>query len=157
MTDIALAFSGTDLRADWLLGPRGLVAEAGLRSAVAVSLFSDALARTDDVIPDGTDDRRGWWGDLPREGQPPDPLGSRLWLLVREKRTEKTRRRAEDYAKEALAWMVKDGVAAEVAVSASWGGARGDQLRLVVTVSRRANGVTASEVFAMYWQQEAAR
>lgn len=157
MTDLALAWDPLAFRADLSIAPPDLAADAGLRTAVMISLFTDALARPDDVIPDGTDDRRGWWGDLPLDGGEDDPIGSRLWLLAREKRTEATRRRAEAYAQEALAWLVKDGVAAAVSVSAAWAGDRGEQLRLLVTVSRRADGKIANEVYAMTWSAEAAR
>lgn len=157
MTDIALAWDPAALAFDWAMAGVDLAREDGLRSAVAISLFSDGLARADDAIPDGTDDRRGWWGDLPRDGQVADPIGSRLWLLAREKRTEQTRRRAEEYARDALAWMIADGVAASVDVAAAWGGAAGDQLRLVVTIGRNAGGARALEVFDMYWSTEAAR
>jgi phage gp46-like protein len=40
--------------------------------------------------------------------------------LRREKETEETRRRAEEYAREALAWMVKSGLATRITVTASW-------------------------------------
>ncbi|MBR0675431.1 hypothetical protein GXW77_04500 [Roseomonas alkaliterrae] len=157
MTDIALAWDQEAMAFDWTMAGPDVLLDAGLRTAVAVSLFTDGLARPDDAIPDGTDDRRGWWGDMPREGQGRDPIGSRLWLLTREKRTEQTRRRAEDYAREALAWMLADGVASAVDVAAEWGGAAGDQLRMVVTIRREADGRRASEVFEMVWAAEASR
>lgn len=156
MTDIALVWDAAQARADITIAPPDLRRDDGLRTAVAISLFTDALARPDDSIPDGTDDRRGWWGDLPPDGEDPDPIGSRLWLLTREKRTEATRLRAEAYAREALAWLVADDVAAAVEVRAAWAGDRGDQLRLVVTVARRSGEATANEVFAMTWNAEAA-
>lgn len=49
-----------------------------------------------------------------------DRIGSRLWLLKREKQLPETLRRAEDYAREALAWLVTDGLAASVTVAAEW-------------------------------------
>jgi phage gp46-like protein len=106
------------LRGDWLLAPPGLATDHNLESAVLLSLWTDASARDDDVIPDGTDDRRGWWGNWER----PEtiPLGSRLWLLDREKATEETRRRAEEYAAEALQWLLDDNVAVQVDVAASY-------------------------------------
>jgi phage gp46-like protein len=112
-------------RGDWLLDPPGLAAEHNLETAVLLSLWTDASAHPDDVIPDGTDDRRGWWGNWQR----PEaiPLGSRLWLLDREKSTEDTRRRAEEYAAEALQWLLDDDpagvwgrVAARVDVAAEY-------------------------------------
>lgn len=157
MTDIALAWNPLLARADIAVAKGDLVPDAGLRTAVLISLFTDALARADDEIPDGTDDRRGWWGDTPVEGAAADPVGSRLWLLVRAKRTEETRRRAETYARDALAWMLADGVAEAVGVSAAWAGDRGDQLRLVVTIERRVAGRTARDEFSVQWNAEAAR
>jgi phage gp46-like protein len=59
---------------------------------------------------------RGWWADTFRTY----PLGSRLWLLWREKQTETTRRRAEEYAREAMQWFIADGIAKTVEVNASW-------------------------------------
>lgn len=157
MTDIALAWDPLLARADIAVANGDLVRDDGLRTAVLISLFTDTLARPDDEIPDGTDDRRGWWGDTPVDGETADPIGSRLWLLARAKRTEETRRRAETYARDALAWMVTDGVAAAVAVSAVWAGDRGDQLHLTVTIERRSAGRTAREEFTVQWNAEAAR
>lgn len=141
------------------IGAGDLLREDGLRTAVALSLFTDATARPDDPLPDGAGgDRRGWWGDLPlADGQAEDPIGSRLWLLAREKRTEETRLRAERYAREALEWMVRDGVAARVDVAAAWGGDRGEFLLLRVAVLRDADGRRALERFDFPWSVEASR
>ncbi|MEG2173151.1 MAG: phage GP46 family protein, partial [Desulfovibrionaceae bacterium] len=35
----------------------------GLTRAVVISLFSDARALTDDILPDGSVSRRGFWAD----------------------------------------------------------------------------------------------
>ncbi len=99
-----------------------------LTSAVVVSLFSDRRAAVDDPLPDPAADRRGWVGDALSPGATgaggaylsAARLGSRLWLLKREKQTEATRRRAEDYAREALAWLVEDGHATAIDVTAAW-------------------------------------
>ncbi|EOM5101013.1 phage GP46 family protein [Escherichia coli] len=58
-----------------------LLTDNSLLTAVIISLFTDRRALDSDEIPDGTRDRRGWWGDSFRER----PVGSRLWLLSREK------------------------------------------------------------------------
>jgi phage gp46-like protein len=47
-----------------------------------------------------------------------DRIGSRLWLLARAKLTLTTVQRAQDYAEEALQWLIDDGVAARIAVRA---------------------------------------
>lgn len=92
--------------------------DEGLRAAVVVSLFTDRRCTVEE-LPDEDKDRRGWWGDLFAE-QSGDEIGSKLWLLKREKQTEETRKRAQEYAEEALAWMLEDGLAQSVTVQAEW-------------------------------------
>jgi phage gp46-like protein len=116
---IALSWNPTAAGADIALTPAGAIAgDDGLTSCVILSLFLDARARPDDELPDSAGgDRRGWLGDA---FAATDRIGSRLWLLTRAKQTEETRRRAEDYAAEALAWLVEDGLATSVSVTAEW-------------------------------------
>lgn len=94
-----------------------LATDDGLRTAVALSLLCDRRAEEDDIIPDGTDNRRGWWADAIAD-QDGDKWGSRLWLLSREKELPEVRRRAEAYAEEALDWLLDDGVVSEIVVTA---------------------------------------
>ena len=80
--------------------------------AIILSLFCDAR---DDVANPA--DPRGWWGDALGDG---DRWGGRLWTLAsRAKHTTDTLRTAEELASEALQWMVKDGDAGAIRVSAS--------------------------------------
>lgn len=116
-----LGLSGTDLEGD-----------EGLASAVLLSLFTDRRALDDDPIPAG-DDPRGWWGDTGATVAG-DQLGSRLWLLWREKQTPETLRRAESYAAEALQWLLDDGVASAVTVVAT--APRLGVLLLEITITR---------------------
>lgn len=128
-----------------------LAAEDSLRSAVLVSLFTDRRARSDDRIPDGSADRRGHWSDSYLPGD--DQGGSRLWLLEREKVMTEVLRLAEDYSREALAWMLEDGAASAVQATA-WTIGRSDlNLRIRIT---RPNGEDATFEFLDVWQQEAA-
>jgi phage gp46-like protein len=86
-----------------------------LKAAVFLSLFLDAPARDGDDIPDHAT-RRGFWADaFNTDG---DITGSRLWLLERSKVTAAALADAKTYADEALAWMVRDGVARAVTTSA---------------------------------------
>lgn len=110
MSDISSWWNVETLRADWLKGSGDLLAGNDLQSAIMISLFTDALARDDDVI-DG-DYRRGWWADSGTEGF----VGSRLWLLNRQKLTAEVARKAEDYAREALNWLIEDGVVASIEI-----------------------------------------
>jgi phage gp46-like protein len=45
-------------------------------------------------------------------------MGSRLWLIRREKLTTRVAIKAEEYAKEALNWLKNDGVVSEILIAA---------------------------------------
>jgi len=83
--------------------------DATLASAVYLSLFTHRQAHPDDPMPAGSTDRRGWWAD----GMAAHPWGSRLWLLSR-KATDDQLNLAQDYVKEALQWLIDDGIASAV-------------------------------------------
>lgn len=94
----------------------------GLETAVILSLFCDARAEPSE-LPPGVSDRRGWCADALNEDG--DRIGSKLWLLSREKVIPETIRRAREYCEQALAWMVKDGVASAVKVESERYGLEG--------------------------------
>jgi phage gp46-like protein len=151
MTDIRHVWSWDDAlwMADWVIEPPDLAHGHDLETAVIISLFTDGLAASDDVLPDNTDDRRGWWGDTAPD--PRDPIGSKLWLLSREKQTNDVRLRAEEYTRNALAWMLTDGVADQINVAAAWV----DLGRLEVTVDIWRNGnLVLSRRYARFWLAE---
>lgn len=91
-----------------------LVEGADLRNAVVLSLFCDRRAEDDDALPDVTGSRRGWWGDALTGRR----IGSRLWLLSREKQLREVVNRAREYAQEALQWLIDDGVVDDLVVEA---------------------------------------
>lgn len=117
MTDLRTTFIDMGSGADLVLEQFALAADDGLETAVILSLFTDARALDDDVLPPGQTDRRGWWGDAwpAAEG---DRFGSRLWLLRSSKQLQQSLNLAQEYAEEALAWLIKDGVASLVEVDA---------------------------------------
>jgi len=91
-----------------------LESDEGFETAVLISLFSDRRAKKDDILPDPNNpDKRGWWGDLVSDN---DLIGSRLWLLDREKTTENVLIKAKQYCQEALQWLIDDGAAAKVEI-----------------------------------------
>ena len=92
-----------------------LAPDDGLETAVIISIFSDRRV-SDEDLPDLETNKRGWWGDS-ISAIPNDQIGSRLWLMEREKRTTETLRRSEEFIEEGLAWMLEDGVADSVDVS----------------------------------------
>jgi phage gp46-like protein len=107
--DIALKFSDSG-DFDIVVQDGDLLGDPGPVTPVTVSLFVDRVARVDDPLPETQpgifSDRRGWWGDLVRAEGRADPIGSRLWLLTREKELPVTVARAQEYTAEALAWIV---------------------------------------------------
>jgi phage gp46-like protein len=115
---------------DLVLGPYGLEHDPGLTTPVIISIFTDARALDGDEIPDGSGDPRGWWGDTypDVEGH---QLGSRLWLLERATSVASTFRFARDRGRDALRWLVEDGIAVSVDCQAE----RGDTGFLVIVPS----------------------
>ena len=99
---------------DILLGDRDVIQDEGLETAITISLFSDRRALDDDILPDDSGDKRGWFADGLLNDN--DFIGSRRWLLRRSKLTEENIRKLEEYDTEALKWMIDNGVASAVTV-----------------------------------------
>jgi phage gp46-like protein len=104
--------------------------EDTLNTAVILSLFTDRRAGRDDALPLRATDRRGWVGDELAGTLADDAWGSTLWLCATGKATTDTLERARFAAQEALAWLVRDGIASHITVTAEWVGERGDRLAL---------------------------
>lgn len=116
LADLALVWSSATGDADMAMIDSDLASDRGLVTAVLLSLFTDRRAEPDDAPPSGdARDRRGWWADELAEVDG-DRIGSRLWLLDRAKRTRETELRAEEYVREALAWMLEDRVVSRIDV-----------------------------------------
>ncbi len=110
---------------------------AFLVRAAWLSLLGKRLAATSDKLPDpwgDPPDRGGWWGDF-YSSTPGDLWGSRLWLLYRA-RGDDVPARAEEYVREALSWLVEDGIAAAVDCTAI---PQGRALLMDVTINRPAS------------------
>ena len=140
MTDLALLFSEHG-DFDLMVEAGDLLGDEGLTTAITISLFTDRLARQDDPLPEHlpgqVSDRRGYWGSLARRPNLDDAneiIGSRLWLLHREKELQAVVHRAQDYAGEGLAWLPALGGAVQLEVTAPGHG------RLQIDVEARDNG-----------------
>lgn len=72
----------------------------GLQNAVFLSLFTDNAWWANSILPDN------------------EQATSELSTLDRSVLTNKTRLDAEEYARQALSWMVSDGLASKISVSA---------------------------------------
>jgi len=139
----ALVLSGFDLERD-----------DGLETAVIISLFTDRRASAEQIpVELPQDDLRGYWGDI-SNATPSDQTGSLLWLLAREKQLPQVLSRAQQYCREALAWMVEDLVATRVEVTAQFV-AQGWMLILVDIF--RPTGSPVRYRFNYEWSAQAAK
>jgi len=120
MSDIALTWSNDNGAADLTFSGNDIQLDAGLETAVLLSLF--------------TGSEEGWWGDA-FPAQPDDVFGSGLWEIARATGTAATVRRAKELAEAALAWLVTDGVAASVTVVVT---GAGSVLHYAITIERPA-------------------
>jgi len=86
----------------------------GLDTALDMSILEQRRADASEVVRPEL--RRGWWGntlnDLAFE------IGSKLWLLSQARKTQSTLNSAEDYAQNALEWMLADDLVDDINVNA---------------------------------------
>jgi len=151
MSDRLLRYDTDTLAGSLVLDPVGMIRlTAGLESAVTISLFTDRRAPADARLPDNTGDRRGWCLTWRQRAALPDAdeLGSHLWLLSREKQTAEVVAKAQRYATQALAWLVKRKLAARVEVTAEVTGP--GLLGLLIEVHRR-DGTVWTKRYDYYW------
>lgn len=146
--DIALKYNAGIKQFDLAIEDGDLATETGLETAVIISLFTDRRALANDNLPDGTNDRRGYWVDVYNDR----PLGSRLWLLFREKEQDEVLRRAKIYAEEALVWLLEDEIAETLEVEV-WH-VRRDTLGLRVTI-RQGNRQLLERQYDYVWRDAA--
>lgn len=122
--------------------------DAGLETAIRLSLFTDARALEGDELPAGVRefgaDLRGWWGSA---FMSTGAMGSRLWTLKRSALTADTRQRARDYCLEALAWLLTSGIASDVRVETEV--AAGGVLKIGIEIERERNTPAR---FAYLWE-----
>lgn len=80
-----------------------------LTRAVVISLFTHRRADPDD----NADVPMGWWGDTWPTVQN-DRYGSKLWLLQRSKLTNALVNTVRTYLRDALQWLIDDGVVSRI-------------------------------------------
>lgn len=117
MGDLALRLTD-DNELDLVFEDDDLACETGLLTSVLLSLFLDRQAEVEDVLPGYDPNRRGWWGDQ-FQGIEGDKIGSREWLVQGGKLLPELNTLREQYADEALAWMLEDGVAEAIRTTAT--------------------------------------
>lgn len=148
MSDIALILE--DNCFDIGIDAGDLIADNGLETAVAISLFSDRRV-SEEELPQLETDKRGWWAD-PTLDNDQDLIGSRLWTTERAKVTNETLRRSEELCKEALLWMQEDGIADEITIQSEYNESK--QMITTVKISRPND---EEERFSVLWDEQAVR
>ena len=113
----------------------GILTGNDIYTATIISIFTDKRANNIEDLPQGLTDKRGWWGG---------DIGSHLWLLSREKATPQTASRARTYAREALQWMLDEGLAEKVEVDGDF--VSGGTLQLSISITRG-----TAEQYAYLW------
>ena len=88
MADIKVSWDNNTGEGDIAFGVDDLLKDNGLETCVLISLFTDARVNGE----------RGFWASSVEGAE----WGSKLWTLQREKLTEKTRIRYEQYCRDAL-------------------------------------------------------
>ncbi|MEG1824349.1 MAG: phage GP46 family protein [Cloacibacillus sp.] len=123
--------------------------DAGLETAVIISLFTDRRAAGEE-LPQNESSGRGWWGDSVTDVQN-DKIGSKLWLLFREKQLTSVALRAKEYAEEALKWLIKDKIVKSINVVAEWHD--GGLLALYVDITRP-DGNNLKQRYNLNWKAQ---
>lgn len=125
-----------------------LVGDDSLGTEIMVSLFTDVRAEKDELPPEYSD-LRGWWADalLSMQGDE-QGTGSKLWLLRRQKQLESVLVQAEAYARSALQWLIDEGLAGAVSVTAE----NPAQGTLVLTVSITRSSPSVVQRVTDVWQ-----
>ncbi|WP_233869209.1 phage GP46 family protein [Paraburkholderia adhaesiva] len=122
MGDVRTVWYNPQQVADYVVENGLLGNDDGLVSAALISLFTDGRALDDDVIPDApagqTGDPRGWWADE-YSSTANDAIGSRLWLNESAKQLPIVLTQDQERAREALQWMLDDGLVSQIDVTAT--------------------------------------
>ena len=113
-----------------------------LSRSVVISLFTWQRASQSDEVDN--DQRMGWWGDTFAENKG-DKIGSKLWLLLRQKVTDETLLRAQEMADDALQWLVEDGICTDVSVSVELDSNDPNRINLSVILEQE-HGKTSYEI-----------
>ena len=125
--------------------------EDTLQTAIILSIFTDKRAGIDDQLPLNETNRRGWVGNdfmPPAPGAARDDWGTLLWLCYIGKVTGDVLAFAEFTCREGLQWLVRDGIASRVSVTAQWVGERADRLAVRPQIYQPSQ---ASPVYDVLW------
>ncbi len=151
--DLLIIYDNTTGTGDFVIAGGDLAMDATLDTAVLISLLTDRQADPGDTLPRGSTDPRGWWADtafLQQQGDnPPDLIGSKLWLYVNELLTQTTLNKMAQACVQALAWMQEDKVAQSVTCQAIQTGI--GSAALIVNIAQSIGGQTVNTAYDVVW------
>lgn len=151
MTDIALVLAADGQSCDLAVQSGDLQLDDTLRTAVLHSLMAAGRWQNGDPLP-ANGDKGGWWGDAylaPLPDGSPDHWGARLPFYRRLTATPANANRLCAVVQDALAWLLTDGVAADVSVSGTF--SSNSQFNFVTQMSRTGLAGTASATYNYTW------
>lgn len=134
--DIGIVWNSGTFSGDWDVTTSDLATDiGGLRSAVLLSLFTDAAAPDSYVPPGGGPFRRhGHWSDT-FEGY---EIGSLLWTLNRSIKSDDRDllNTAQDICQSALQWLITEGVVSSVTVRTGWWRSQPNVIGITINIVR---------------------
>lgn len=113
MSDLALVKKPNGMY-DLDFGNGDLKLSNSLKNAVLLSLSCWSKGQDIHDVADLDPKIGGWWGNALETVE----IGSEIWKLFRQKLNDQTANDAKSAAEKALKWMIDDGVAKEISVSA---------------------------------------
>lgn len=105
-----------------------LVLSDSLQNAVLLSLAIWNRSEIDSGVAATENVQGGWWADALNEL----PLGSKLYTIFRDRLDESSLEKAKGLVKDALKWLLDDGVAKSVDVSATIAGKTSAEFVIVI-------------------------
>lgn len=147
MSDLKLTIQDNNIGFDLSVLNADLETGSDLETAVYISIFTWARAKSYDDVPD-RNNIYGFFGDKLLDDKT-HITGSRLYLLKRRKLNQETINDAVIYVEEALNWMLKDAVVSKIEVIPERKGI--DELDMIVRLYRN-GGVILDKRFDNLWQ-----
>jgi len=140
--DIKLVYDEQFFMGDLELIAHELAIDTSLETAVFISLFTDKRALVNNEL------QKGWWADSYADIKG-DEIGSKLWLLSREKVMPIVKVKAKEYSEQALVWLKEDGLVKDFKVEIIM--LRNDALKIKVTLFL-SNG--SNEIFSYSMERQ---
>jgi len=152
--DLALVWNADDMAFDLGEITDGDFAKApDLETAVLLSMHIHRRADDADILRDPKD-RRGWWADG-LDGDPNEHWGARIWQMLQRSATADAVKEAEAMIAEGLQWLIDDGVAGKITVTAEILPREGAAVDLGIAVDIRNSDDTGilSKKYTLAWEE----